>query len=337
MNKLMYYPSILIPSEWIKKAILYTDEISSIYPYSFTSVEGIRERQSLADMQFLEAEGLYRYSRPEELSSDKFNRILSDLIIDFDESKLKILRENFKSDVVKYEIYKSKMDGEIGRFLVSNGLAKNNDFHCNGNSLVVEKETALKYMSLLATYSVFELGNYNVATDTIQHQSTLFTGNIKNGENYMQIIFNKIPQPIESVSLEDIIAFKKRHRNELLEYRSFINNNVKILNKDSSIEAFNCFCDDFERYSLEISQMFKSKRIDFSFDALEILAPLVVSGGISYFQNSISPEAILAGVGTAAASIGVKKIRTAFTGSPRNNPMNYLLEAKKNIIIENIV
>lgn len=331
MNKLIYYPSILIPSEWLKKTIFYSDEISSIYPYGFTPSNGIRESQALADMEYLKSLGMYRYTRPEDIDSLKYKAILKDITNAQNESGLEALRTKFNCNSVKYEIYRSKMDRDIIKYLKFNGLAEESP---KGDSLIVEESIALKYMSLVAKYSVDENNSYNIATDKMQNKSHLFDESNNMGEDYLKFVFDKIPHPTNDVSLADIIEFKDRHRTDLLNFRSYINSSIDTIKANKSPHVFNSICDDFERYSIEISQMMKCSGITFTFDDIEIIAPFIVANAVFAYQNTFSKEALSAGIITTVVSVGLKKIRTLYESNTNSdNPLNYLLEAQRNNLL----
>lgn len=66
---ILYYPTINIPSnEWLRNAVLYWDEVSSIVPYDWRQDPTIAVSQ---DIDLLEGEGLFRPIHPGQLMDSR--------------------------------------------------------------------------------------------------------------------------------------------------------------------------------------------------------------------------------------------------------------------------
>jgi len=334
MNKLMYYPTILIPSTWLKKAIFLSDEISSIYPYGFSpSLDGLRDKQAFSDMEYLKACGLYSYSRPEDLTRYIYKRILKDLSGQLNQEILGEIRQNFSTDSTKFEIYKSKMDMDIVRYLIDNKIAKDNN---HNHSVLVEENVAMMYMSILASYSATHKKNFTTATNSSFNMNYLFDKSDKSANDYfMEIILENIPQPDDNCSLDEIIKFKNQNQHELLCYRDFLSywfNRMKQENSSVSINAFN---DEVKRYTIELEKIAKSSKLNVIKGSLEVLIPIIAQVGAQFLLGDIGTnDLIVTGTG-AGASIAMKKIKTTVKSAEayNDNPLNYLLNACEELII----
>lgn len=328
MKKLLYYPTILIPSHWLKKAVLFSDEISSIYPYEFTTRNRVYENQCKAEIEYLLSEGIYSYSRPEDLSTEIYQRILRNLESAYDEFKLDEHRKNFLSDDIKYEIYTSKLDQNIIRYLLDNKVAKKSHI---GNSILVEKDVALKYMSLLASYSANSMGNFSISTDTMINKGRLYEDNeLLAQEDFLEIIVKKIPQPSENNSIEDIIRFKESHREDLLNYRVFLHGWIHRLKQDATTASLSAFDDEIEKYNLEIKRMAKHSKFKFDFNFLEILAPVLTSNAAVYACGELTTGTGISSMVSTATAVFLKKFNPVIPG---NSPVNFLIKAKREEII----
>lgn len=122
MDQVLYYPSILIPNEWLKKTILFSDKISSIYPKDTWIINDTEENLSLSNMEFLMSLGLYEKTKPEDLDIFTHREIFKDLAHVLDESLLVAARERYRKTRSSYEIYLSKMNYEVIDFLIDNKL-----------------------------------------------------------------------------------------------------------------------------------------------------------------------------------------------------------------------
>lgn len=66
---ILYYPTINIPTnDWLKNAVLYWDEVSSIVPYDWRQDPTITISK---DIDFLEDEGLFRPIHPGQLMDSR--------------------------------------------------------------------------------------------------------------------------------------------------------------------------------------------------------------------------------------------------------------------------
>ncbi|WP_172201004.1 hypothetical protein, partial [Saccharibacillus qingshengii] len=97
MKNIMYYPRIVIPSEWMKKTLLYSDTISSIYPKDFNDLNGHEEEIAHRDMEILHAEGIYVYTDPEQIDFLVHEKVLNELKRLIHDDNLSSLRNSFNT------------------------------------------------------------------------------------------------------------------------------------------------------------------------------------------------------------------------------------------------
>lgn len=331
MRQVLYYPGILIPDYWLKKTILYSDKISSIFPYNTGTIEGERENLALSNMKYLESEGIYEYLRPEDLDKKTYNDVFIDLKNNLDENTLTNIRDEYKEYGRSYVIYRSKMNEDIFRYLLDNKIAKlDREFH---DSILVEMNVGLLYMSLLALHSTEVKKEYITSTDAIDHQNLIFERN-KNLENdyYLNLMLNEIPSPSPLSSLEDIIKFKENRRDELLLFRKYINDwTSKIQCGTSNISNFR---DDFELYKNQMNEMMKDSGLSIIGSTLEIIIPPLASIVAKYFTDSLDENSVIDITAQTSATFTINRIKSKITNTKKidGNPLSYLYYAKNNNI-----
>lgn len=325
MRNLLYYPTILIPSEWIKKSILYTDKISSIHPYGFSPSEGYKESLAYSDMLYLKSMGLYEFSRPESLSDFHFKIILNELQNYVTEKKMSILRTRFADkSLSKYEIYNAKMDYEIRRYLLKNKLAER---FPENDSLLVEFSLGYKYMSLLAAYSSNSRNKYITATNDLAYRDNLFEySETESNSMAINITMNKLPTPSDVTSLQDIILFKEEYREDLLHFRKFLNKWQMKISRNPSVDVIMAFEDEYERYSIEVLSMYKSSKIQVDYSSLDILLPFLSSTLTAKLLGALDKDAVLIGGASIGTSLLMKSVKSHIDKRKKrvDSPMNYV-------------
>ena len=103
---ILYYPNINIPDgSWLRNALLYWDEVSSIVPY-----ENYPDFSS--ELLYLQKLGVYKAIYPQELFSSEFTEDFCDTIVKrisvYDQSRLRNFKngiQNGRARVHKNKIY----------------------------------------------------------------------------------------------------------------------------------------------------------------------------------------------------------------------------------------
>jgi len=236
MNRaILYYPTINIPSaSWLRHAVLYYDEVSSIVPQAW-------ENRDLfgysPDIQYLMDENQFRPRRPEDLVFDdargeafdafreEFSQLISDPLYD---RRKRISRLNYRLHRDKMvlpatsKIHRNKVADSIYNLLEEKGLVSGDD---SEDWLQMEEHTALVYMSLLAKY----------LADIDGDQTTIGTDHgFYERQNFRRVSANKgfpvvsvnlssiLPSPRANVPLERIIDFKRKRADNLMHFKKML-------------------------------------------------------------------------------------------------------------------
>ncbi|MCI0559943.1 MAG: DUF6236 family protein [Nitrososphaera sp.] len=221
---ILYYPTISIPtSDWLRRSILYWDEIGSIVPIDY-------EEKTLtpysSDIQFLKAEGEFRPFRPRGLVYEKAQELMKELISIIETPKFQNILPPREMRLLhsRMRIHIEKISDAIVDYLVHWGLAQRDKE--DRDWIRCENHTALLYMAILAKYLADEDSMATVPGTDLQEYENLIFGVMlpSNGfacltTNYM----NMVPVPREDVPLSDIVEFKRKRWSELLEFRQQIN------------------------------------------------------------------------------------------------------------------
>lgn len=325
MNQILYYPGILIPNDWIKKTILYSDKVSSIYPRRLGVVEGEDEQLALSNMEFLESLDLYEYTDPEEINNKTHSLIFSDLYNMLNEGELEKYRELFNKNRVSYEIYLSKVSYDVRRYFLDNKIARYN----RGGSLLIEPNVGMLYMSILAFHAANEKNNFVASTDTLLHQNLLYDGTNSNANDIHKLILKGIPSISSHTSIEEIIAFKKKRERDLILFKSFVDGWVEIIKTD--VTKFDKFKEEYEKYCDEINKIINDAGYISASSTLEVIIPPLALVAGRYFSNSLDGSTILDSINATTASLAFNqfKLRVTRKNNLKNNPLSYLYYTEK--------
>ncbi|MFX0558674.1 DUF6236 family protein [Maribacter sp. CXY002] len=365
MNRtILYYPTIDIPrSSWLKHALLYWDEVSSIIPATYDD----RFLYDLSpDIQYLIGEEQFRPIQPETLISgennwEKFQEFQ-------DEFQATVLNPNFERfrnrnqySRHNHRIHQSKVEQKRGRihrnktsdglfyFLEDLGLATRDE---NDEWLKFEHNTALLYMSLLAKY-LAEVDNEQttIGTDFIAYEKFNFKTTRKNS-GFPVVSFdlnNILPTPKENVSLEQIVDFKRRRADNLRHFKRTISDfQTEISNAKSNAElkesAIN-FQEDLINGVQDLTALLKDSNIESSLKTFKSLidiksptlwtsAGTVLNSHLDFVHLPLNLTTI--GISAMAAlELSTKYIETRNKrmAETRQSPFSYLYYARKSGII----
>ena len=343
-RKILYYPSILIPPDWIRGAILYWDKISSIMPKSFEDavIEGKEEKESINVINELKEEGVFTASRPYKAFYHEINnRTLNSEFMKIIESSM---YDNNKEYYAHWEIYDSKLQVDVIRFLQEKGLISK--LHENDRFIYVEAKAAQIYMSLLAKYIANSSPDYTIiSTDDIVYQDYNF---IPLEENNLTPTFkvdflNFLPFPHADTPIKKILKFKKNHRDELLRFRMEMDTMYEKISASQSQEELKHnlvkFSESKELGINDIEKAMKYDNILYELATSESLLKIGAPAILTYLaQQGLNIQQPLTAVATGVA--GLVRIGTIYTRVIKNkndamtkSPFAYLYNAKKKNII----
>lgn len=251
MNRtILYYPTIDIPrNSWLRHALLYWDEVSSIVPKSWDDNLLI---ELSPDIHYLMDEGQFRPIQPEDLITNADNwEVFQDFQNEFKEivsspQFLNFIRRpkisgksriHSNKVIPNSRIHSNKTSDSIYYFLEEHGLAQRNG---DDEWIQFERNTALLYMSLLAKYLAdIDSDHTTIGTDYATYEKYNFKRvNEKNGFPVVSFNFdNVLPTPKDNVPFEKIIDFKRKREDNLRHFKKTLSDfQSNISNSQSNSE-----------------------------------------------------------------------------------------------------
>lgn len=231
---LLYYPTFRLPSdEWLKNALLYWDEVGSIVPEEYFGEVAKNET-----IGYLYEAGIYKRFEPRNVTRDY--TITEQLHQDFrnrlDSQEFSIVSRKAPTKET-FTIEFDKMFYEAWHELRTRNLT-DSDF--DGRPIVLRMPAAVLYMGLLAKYlSEADYEDYvQPSTNLALYEDLVFKGDKdKPSVNGVALILKRIvPKVYGNTRVQDIMAFKQRRRDELLMFRTLIDEIQDALSKCSSKE-----------------------------------------------------------------------------------------------------
>jgi hypothetical protein len=369
-RNILYYPTIDIPNEdWIRNALIYWDEISSIVPMNDEDSPVIGFSPNIS---FLNDAGIFRPIRPETLfnstdyksiesfelefleiiESREFNRVRipGTRYSDVHNRKMGIHRNKLNPNE-SLEIHNDKVSNNLFMSLVDRGLVERETI--DAEWVKVDSKTALLYMSLLAKY-IAELDKEatTIGTDHYSYEILNFNANSRrdNVSCFSTDLNNVLPTPTPNVSFEKIIDFKKKRKDELLKFRKEITDFENSISKAESLKEVKShmiqFSDKIELEVNELNKCFKDSRILtvskslkslISIKSPTLLASLAVYAGKATQVASLPIEHTIAGLGLMGSIElfhSYINARNERLSTERDSSFSYLYHAEKNGLIK---
>jgi hypothetical protein len=219
-STILYYPTIDIPNtKWLRKALLYWDEIGSIIPRNYQGESSIKFSP---DVAFLLNEGVFRPIDPYVLITHQ------EVLAEFEHEFMEVIEsDTFQKLIVGKDL---KLISRIHEHKVSdfviNGLEEIRLARRKHNSpwLMFENITAHAYMSLLAKYLSRVDSQATVpGTDQNIFQDLIYRSPQQAGAaGIFTNLQNILPMPREDVPFEDILEFRRRREFDLMRFRQKI-------------------------------------------------------------------------------------------------------------------
>lgn len=364
----MYYPNIEIPNgNWLRKSLLYWDEVSSIVPRSVEH-ELITNSYWIAQLR---DEGEYRAIYPDQLMySEVYNDFENEVINKFNWNKRINKRNNFESRRVtrlkgqrslvhsekiftNYNIHSEKISKRLIDMLKQKGVVSS-----DGNWMDFDDQSANIYMATLAKYSALADVNYTVI-GTDQHNSINRVYPIKYASRrplpyktpIANLSLNILPTPSIDVPIERIIKFKRKYREELLSFRNQINQFEDEISNSESNEVVQekvlLFKEKIEKETRETIRMLRGARINFFLSSLKSVIDLKSPTFIATYAAiagdrfvNLPPIITLAGVGIAGTvdfSINYMSLNRATREKLSDKGFLYLYYAQNQKIINDFI
>jgi hypothetical protein len=360
-TKALYYPTIDIRNEdWLKRAVLFWDEINTIVP------ESIKNPYQETATQYLSDEGILQpikvspdFDFIEDLTTDAINYLNTNegfqLLTQGRGDRL-IHREKFPRDVERlFEIHPEKLpyfiQDKLHDFMTRDGwIQVDSNFAVFYMTLLANKICEQKSIALLADNSLtsnftdkVRLDNQIAFSDrdyTHRRRLNRIMGDAERIHLNQGLLTNLIIEGIkisDTSSLEDILNFKKHHQDELGLFRTNIAKLTENVSHEGPDEAIRQQVEDI--YKDEFLPSYNNFKKALSGSGIKWVMDNFIK--VSFFSTTVTalpmamlglalPQALLAGAGVSLVASMVsynedkkEKLRT--------NPYSYLLAINRQI------
>jgi len=336
----LYYPNILIPDDpWLRRAILYWDNINPIVPWEvqkdIPANHISRELQKCGILKYIDPEEVLKYEEGQELSKSFLKLVKSKRFL----SKIGL------PNIRKYEI-KIHQD-KFGYGLLEELRDEHLFEDCLNGWLLFENTSGIIYLGFLAS-SLAKRLNLEPVTDQREYQSGYFWAQITPSYRHSLSITSLrleslLPSPREEIPLNQLLHFKEKHERELLSFRRSVNKTIKSLERVDPIqyeEKLNSLKDEIREQCLLLDVRLKENKIETVHNALEV--PFnIAKNDASTVGTLIAATGATISVPVAAALIGayaaIKISREVYKGYVRSNsileenPYSYVFNIQKRL------
>jgi len=301
---ILYYPTIEIGNpNWIKQSVLYWDIIGTIAPRGLEwRAKGVPEFNQLAD------HGMLRIFHPESYVQNQ-QQLLDEFIRIRNSKKYKTLCQEQKNAPAKYKLHSEKMYPQLKAYIRENHLADE-----DGDVFLLNKIDGLLYMSLLAKYIADQDGHTSTipGTDYREYRDLAFISETKdNSISALSLSLQKVlPIPRVDVPLQNVLAFKKKRRDELLEFRKTITDlQAQLKVSQTHIEIQDRLASFSENMELGVSNLIRvasEDKLPTVLGTLESLFSISVPDVVSIVAGAaINPAIAVIGIaGSGAVKVG---------------------------------
>jgi len=351
-RKIIYYPTIIVPSEWAKWTVLYFDKVSSIIPKGVDYKEVVNpwNEKDFKIMEILMEEGEFEPTDPQHLLSQREKWANREILIkEFKKivtsNKFQsIINKNWKRSSIIWKVHWDKVSNGIYEFLHEQGLAEKDKN--SWNWILMEEKTSLLYMSLLAKYLADVNPDFTVpGTDSNEYEKIIY-GAFSHQNSFISLdakFMNVLPAPASDVPITNILKFKRKRRDELLYFREVIDRvyqDISMAENEGEIKQIVLsYKEKIEREVTKLRKMMKEEHIKTvlgTFKSLLDIKPpvLLPTLGVSLSGLPLEVKIPILGI-TATIQIGyylvdeINKQRAKL----RESPFAYLYCAEKEGVI----
>lgn len=348
---ILYYPKINIEDgAWLRNAVLYWDEVSSIVPYDNYADLSV-------ELLYLQSCGVYHAVYPRDLfCSDYVNDFCNTIvkrISDYDKSMVKALEtKGTKVKIHKNKIYAPALHELIHYSKLPPNLLKYfrdkrfvNDYNTDG-LMEMDSRIAQIYMRTLAEYSIkcsnkdIVLGTDSVSSNREIYHNVSFS---RNGNTQTQCckinLINCLPQPSLDVGFEEILDFKSRRKDELIAFKAKIREletNIYRAESPEEIKHYEAqFKESWECCSDDYKRVLKEAGITFLLTSLVSLVEIPsVQQAMSQF---IGPDLITlaqSAVPLIQIGVGCYEYKNKISPVKSDGGFSYIIKANKDGIIQ---
>ena len=346
---ILYYPKINIENDtWLKTAILYWDEVSSIVPYE-------NYGDLSPELLYLQNLGIYSAVYPQKLFYSKFAEDFCNAIVkrisayersiakashNTQNKRVPIHKDKIYAPALHTLIYYEKLPESLLPFFKDRRFI--NDYN-TGGTMEIDSRIAQIYMKTLAEYSI-KCSDKDIVlgTDTATHSREIYSGAYNRSDLQTQCckinIQNCLPQPSTDVTYEDILNFKARRKDELYAFRAKIRElETNIYNADSPelIKHYESqFIESWERCSNNFYRVLKDAKIPFFLSSIAciVATPLVGQLLSPYFGPNLTAT-LQSGAQLLSIGVGYYNYKNKISPAKTDGGFSYIIKAAKDGIV----
>lgn len=346
---ILYYPTIDIrDGSWLRNAILYWDEVSSIVPYE-------DYRDFSPELSYLKEVGVYIPVYPQELFSSAYAQDFSNSIVNritaYDHA---ITKKQSRARNAQVRIHKNKIYAPaLHRLIHSGKMPENllllfkekrfiNDYNCGG-WMEIDSEIAHIYMRTLAEYSI-KCSDKDIVlgTNSFEQNHDIYASVHSHPSLQTQCcqinIEHCLPQPSMDVSYEDILHFKAQRKDELWAFReklSELETNIYRSQSPEEIKHHEArFVESWQHYSDDFCKVLKDARITYT---LSTFASLVAIPFVGQYLTECFGQRISSAIQNITPflqlGVGYFDYKNKISPAKSDGGFSYIIQAHKNGII----
>lgn len=345
---ILYYPNINIKDgQWLRNALLYWDNISSIVPY-------VNYQDLSPELLFLENLGVYEPIYPHNLFFSEYADDFCNAIIKrisqyekgkgqkfsmFNAEKVRIHKQKIYAPALHTLIHYRKLPSNLLDYFTDKKYI--NDFNRDG-WMEIDAKIAQIYMKTLAEYSIKSSDKDIVlGTDKVTNSREIYncTRDHKIDDQCCRInILKCLPQPSIDTSFEDIIEFKSRRQDEFKAFREKIRELEENIYHSNSIDEIkhyeNKFVESWETYYSDYAKALKDSRIRF---VLGNLCTLIAIPSIeNAIENALAQhigqdffDAVQLGAGLLQVGISYIDYKNKVNPNKGDGGFSYIINARR--------
>lgn len=337
---ILYYPYINIKNEqWIRNALLYWDNISSIVPYTHYD-------ELSPELLYLKEKEIYIPVYPKDLFDSDFSEDFHGAFIrklkhyeKSIESKCTMIhKETIQSPELSNWIHHAKIPSDLYKFIYDKKYINNLE---NG-WLKIDDKIIKIYMRTLAEYCIkISEKDMVLGTSNKLSQKEIFEQNSKDNKSTcceLKLI-DCFPQPSIDTSLEDIITFKDQRKDELEAFKEKIKELETNIYKANNIEEIKHhetnFVESWKSCKNDYYKVLKEARIKCVLGNLSTLIALpFAKDALNVIGLNLLTEHIQNGVGLLNVVFNSINYTNIVNSKKYDSGFAYLINASKDKLIK---
>lgn len=345
---ILYYPNINInDGQWLRNALLYWDNISSIVPYD-------NYGELSPELHYLQGLGIYEPIYPQDLFyseyADDFCESIVKRISRYEKGqdnnfsrayarKIRIHKEKIYAPALHTLIHYRKLPPELLDYFTDQKYI--NDYNTDG-WMEIDAKIAQIYMRTLAEYSI-KCSDKDIVlgTDKVTNSQEIYRSTKHHHDTqccYLNII-NCLPHPSINVSFEEIIDFKVRRTDELNAFRQKIYELEQNIYRSQSIEEIkhyeNRFIEGWQSCSNDYYKVLKDSKIHFTLGSLSTLIAIPFVGNLlTEHIGQVASDIMQTGACLLQTGISYIDYKNKISPKKSDAGFTYVINARKNGLIQ---